>query len=202
MTDPPPAAVVMSALRTREHALRSQMAAMGLNADATDEILEHNWSEGTARDHNSAWKQWEQHCADHLDDTRRDSPSPADLVNFLTRVRNGELSDKQVDTFSAAWVRKVRSTVSATIAMWEGRGMRLGEHPLVSAYIQSITNDDFLHRSRRKYRYDDTWDVELLLTYVRSVVDSAHFTALRAGVWTRRDQPARPSAWLQRCGPW
>ena len=74
-------------------------------------------------------------------------------------MRDGEFSDKAVDTFSAEWVRKVRSTVSITVSMWQNRGMRIGEHPLVSAYIEALQKDDFLNRSRRKYKYDDTWDV-------------------------------------------
>eukprot|EP01050_Picozoa_sp_SAG11_P030795 SAG11_NODE_9268_length_927_cov_1.207729_1_plen_109_part_10 len=106
---------------------------------------------------------WVHHFSERLDDFRCVSPSPADVVNFLVRIRNGEFSDKDVETFSAEWVRKVRSTISATISMWNDRGIALCEHPLVTAYIRSITNDDFLNKSRRKYRYDDTWDVHLLL---------------------------------------
>eukprot|EP01050_Picozoa_sp_SAG11_P009727 SAG11_NODE_935_length_6482_cov_25.242676_4_plen_280_part_00 len=63
--------------------------------------------------------------------------------------------------------------------MWNDRGIALGEHPLVLAYIRSITNDDFLNKSRRKYRYDDTWDVQLLLDYLTTVRDSAALTAAR-----------------------
>ena len=77
-------------------------------------------------------------------------------------MRDGDFSDKDVDTFSAEWVRKVRSTVSITVAMWGGVGCRIGEHPLVTSFVQSLTNDDLLNRGRRKYRYDDTWDVEAL----------------------------------------
>lgn len=63
--------------------------------------------------------------------------------------------------------------MSATISMWGDRGIALGEHPLVTAYIRSITNDDFQDKSRRKYRYDDTWDVQLLLDHLTKVRDSA-----------------------------
>ena len=164
----------------RQAALRKNLTAQGLNADAIDEIIEHNWAASTSSNHDSGWHQWERHCAEHLDDSRRDNPTAADVVNFLTRVRRGDFSDKDVETFSAEWVRKVRSTISATIAMWSERGSRIGEHPLVSSYIQSITNDDFSNRSRRKYRYDDTWDAELLFTWVRTVVESDAFVDLKA----------------------
>eukprot|EP01050_Picozoa_sp_SAG11_P000161 SAG11_NODE_3_length_39220_cov_67.005828_22_plen_266_part_00 len=60
--------------------------------------------------------------------------------------------------------------------MWQGRGMRVGEHPLVSSYIQSLTNDDYLHHDRRKYKYEDTWDVQPVFDYVHSVVDSDAFS--------------------------
>jgi hypothetical protein len=53
--------------------------------------------------------------------------------------------------------------------------MRIGEHPLVSAYIEAMQKDDFLNRSRRKYKYDDTWDVQLVFDYVSATVHSAAF---------------------------
>jgi hypothetical protein len=89
--------------------------------------------------HDSAWHQMERHYDKRLDAARRDNPSAADLVNFLQRVRDGGFSVKAVDTFSAEWVRKVRSTASITVAMWGGVGCRVGEHPLVTSFIQSLT---------------------------------------------------------------
>lgn len=151
---------LLSRATARVSALRSNLAAQGCAPAVVDQIVMHNWAASTGSNHDSAWHQWERHCAELLDDSRRDNPSPADLCNFLARVRRGDFSTKDVDTFSAEWVRKVRSTVSATVAMWQGRGMRVGEHPLVSSYIQSLTNDDYLHHDRRKYKYEDTWDVQ------------------------------------------
>lgn len=165
---------------SRSATLRANLVAQGLDDAAINTILEHKWAGSTATGHDSAWGQWQRHCDERLDDTRRDNPSASDVINFLQRVRDGEFSDKTVDTFSAEWVRKVRSTVSITVSMWQNRGMRIGEHPLVSAYIEALQKDDFLNRSRRKYKYDDTWDVQLVFDYVSATVRSAAFQALRA----------------------
>eukprot|EP01050_Picozoa_sp_SAG11_P005842 SAG11_NODE_428_length_9551_cov_6.526978_1_plen_368_part_10 len=167
---------LLSRATARVSALRANLAAQGCAPAVVDQIVMHNWAASTGSNHDSAWHQWERHCAELLDDSRRDNPSHADLCNFLARVRRGDFSTKDVDTFSAEWVRKVRSTVSATVAMWQGRGMRVGEHPLVSSYIQSLTNDDYLHHDRRKYKYEDTWDVQPVFDYVHSVVESDAFS--------------------------
>jgi hypothetical protein len=164
----------------RRAALRRNLAARGCDDAAVDQILDHNWATSTSDGHDSAWRQWERHCAERLDSTRRDCPTAADLVNFLQRVRDGDFSDKDVDTFSAEWVRKVRSSVSITVSMWSDAGLRIGEHPLVTSFIQSLTNDDMMHRGRRKYRYDDTWDVEALFQSLLTIVSSAAFASLRA----------------------
>eukprot|EP01050_Picozoa_sp_SAG11_P010957 SAG11_NODE_1129_length_5761_cov_296.866302_2_plen_75_part_00 len=66
--------------------------------------------------------------------------------------------------------------------MGQGRGMRVGEHPLVSSYIQSITNDDFLNHDRRKYKYDDTYDVQPVFDYVSAIVSSSDFAKYDSSV--------------------
>eukprot|EP01050_Picozoa_sp_SAG11_P003527 SAG11_NODE_201_length_12551_cov_67.866126_11_plen_263_part_00 len=164
---------------SRADALRHNLASQGCDAGVIDAIIDHNWAAKTASGHDSAWRQWERHCAERLDSTRLDNPTAADLVNFLQRVRAGDFSDKDVDVFSAEWVRKVRSTVSITVSMWSSAGARIGEHPLVSAFIQSLMNDDLTNRNRRRYRYDDTWNVQTVFDYVRDVLNSADFAALR-----------------------
>ena len=39
--------------------------------------------------------------------------------------------------------------------------------PVVVCYIDSLKNEDFRNRDMRVYRYDDTWDTELLFSHVR-----------------------------------
>ena len=84
----------MTRLRSREAALRDNLAAQGLNSAAVSDIVTHNWAASTSQGHDSAWRMWEQHCAECLDATRRDDPSPADLVNFLTRIRERGMERK------------------------------------------------------------------------------------------------------------
>ena len=42
---------------------------------------------------------------------------------------------------------------------------RLGEHPLVTAYISSVIKQDVLQRGKPGVRYDDTWDATLIFDY-------------------------------------
>ena len=174
---PPPAPD--GSMPDRRATLRCNLFEQGCSAAVVDSIITHNWAASTSTGHDSAWRQWQRHCFEHLDDARRDNPSAADLVNFLQRVRDGDFSDKNVDTFSAEWVRKVRSTVSVTVSMWSGAGARIGEHPLVTSFIQALTNDDLTNRSRRRYRYDDTWDVQSVFDFVQHRLLSADFLTLR-----------------------
>eukprot|EP01050_Picozoa_sp_SAG11_P010961 SAG11_NODE_1129_length_5761_cov_296.866302_6_plen_126_part_00 len=50
---------------------------------------------------------------------------------------------------------------------------------MVSSYIQSSTNGDFLNHDRRKYKYDDTYDVQPVFGYVSAIVSSSDFAKQR-----------------------
>ena len=44
----------------------------------------------------------------------------------------------------------------------------IGAHPLVTAYITSLQNEDFFVLKKKGYRYDDTWDTEPFYDEMRS----------------------------------
>jgi hypothetical protein len=73
--------------------------------------------------------------------------------------------------------------------MWSSAGARIGEHPLVSTFIQSLMNDDMTNRGRRRYWYDDTWDVQCVFDHVQTVLDSPAFMELH-------DNPRRHCAYV------
>jgi hypothetical protein len=82
--------------------------------------------------------------------------------------------------------------VSTTVNLWREHPLRLGELPIVSAYIQSLLNEDAL-AGNRPYRYDDTWDTEPLFDLIRGsdayllVLDTQR-DGFQAGLHLLRDE--------------
>jgi len=146
--------------------MRANLLAQGVSDAAISSMVEFRWADSTSVNYNSGWRQWARFCAsEKWDDTIRDNPSAVHVVNFLAAVRAGGLSVSG-RLMSANWVRKVRSTVSIMVSMWSQTNVRIGCHPLVTAYIDSITNEDYRALDRRVYRYDDTWDTQLVFDYI------------------------------------
>ena len=145
------------------------MIDQGVEPAAVDTMVENRWADSTDVGLDSAWRQWSHFCASRgFDASVRDNPSAVQVVNFLAAVRAGEFaSRKRGETLSAEWVRKVRSAVSIMVSIWGQRNVRIGAHPLVTCYIDSLVNDDYRVQDKRVYRYDDTWDVQLLFDFIR-----------------------------------
>jgi hypothetical protein len=157
-------------LNEHQCAVRDKLLNEGLSEGAIDTLLRSRWAESTQTNLAAAWGQWARYCeacaqagnpVDFLD------PSPVELVEFLREVRIGrrrEGSKQGVET-TFSWVRGVRSAISATLALWKGH-LSLGAHPLVSGYITALKNEDFSVLQKRGYRYDDTWDAELVFGFI------------------------------------
>jgi hypothetical protein len=178
-TAPPPERM----LNEHQAVIRAELLRQGLSEQAIDELLRSRWAEGTQSNLASAWAQWAKFCVRRTADGRPVSildPSPVELVDFLSEVRSGirREGSRQGERTKAAWVRGVRSAISATVALWSSHAS-LGSHPLVSGYITALKNEDFHVLKKRGYRYDDTWDAELVFSYfaehhvVYDVLDSA-----------------------------
>ena len=61
-------------------------------------------------------------------------------IATLRAVRSGLLreGEKQGKETTGLWLRQVRSAVSSTLGLWIEHGQRVGEHPLVCAYIDAV----------------------------------------------------------------
>jgi hypothetical protein len=147
------------------------LVAEGVDEAAATELVKDRWSEGGLKNLATAWTQWLHYVAVMLTvgtviDKLR--PTPAQLVNFLRKVRTGEYRTGKMQGVMtrASWVRGVRSAISTTVSLW-AQGPPIGAHPLVSGYITSIKNEDFQHLGEKGYRYDDTWDTEPLYDWIR-----------------------------------
>jgi hypothetical protein len=74
---------------------------------------------------------------------------------IMKQVSNGtyRVGDKHGVSTSAGWVRSVRSWISSMLTLMTS-APRLGEHPLVTTYVESIIKQDILDRNRPGVRYD------------------------------------------------
>ena len=146
--------------------MRANLLQQGVAVDAVQAMVDHRWANSTGSNLDVGWRQWDVFCVSQgWSSAIRDNPSAVHVVNFLAAVRSGSLSTKN-RLMTAQWVRKLRSCVSIMVSMWTSSNVRIGAHPLVSAYIDAIEKEDYLALDRRVYRYDDTWDPELVFAYI------------------------------------
>ena len=140
------------------------MSQSGLDSDAADVLIRNYWSSSTNSGLDSVWSQWLRYCDDSGTDFS--SPSIGAFVNFLQAVSSGTYRGGGLAgvATSAGWVRTVRSGVSSMLALMTATP-RLGEHPLVTAFISSLIKQDVLERGKPGVRYDDTWDATLIFDY-------------------------------------
>ena len=150
--------------------LRRKLLADGVDPVAVETIVQHRWARTSAKGMDSAWAQWVKFCRSrHLGAQRCEDPQPVDVVNFLEAARLGEFrKDPNAGPPSHSWLRKLRSTVSTMVGIWCQRNECLGGHPLIRCYLDSLRNEDVRVLDRRVFKYDDTWDVELVFNLLRS----------------------------------
>lgn len=140
------------------------MEQSGLDSAAADVLIRSYWASSTNSGLDSVWRQWLLYCEDS--GTSFSSPSVGSFVNFLQAVSSGtyRAGPQAGVATSAGWVRAVRSGVSSMLALMTATP-RLGEHPLVTAFVSSLIKQDVLERGKPGVRYDDTWDATLLFDY-------------------------------------
>ncbi|MDA8639378.1 hypothetical protein N9L31_00245 [bacterium] len=140
------------------------MVQSGLDASAADVIVRNHWAPSTNSGLNSIWAQWLKHC----DSTGVEvtSPSVGQFINFLQAVSAGTYRSGDMGgvATSAGWVRSVRSGISSMLALMTATP-RLGEHPLVTAFVSSLIKQDVVERGKPGVRYDDTWDATLIFDH-------------------------------------
>ena len=162
--------------------LRRRLLNSGVREDAVETIVRHRWARSSAKGMDSAWAQWVRFCRSaDLGAERCENPSPSDVVNFLEAARRGEFRrDPGAGAPSHSWLRKLRSTISTMVGMWCEHSSSLGGHPLVRCYLDSLRNEDVRVLDRRAFRYDDTWDVELVFNLLRARGIPTEISTLRA----------------------
>ena len=149
----------------RLETLRSFLIAQsGLDAAAADVLIRNHWAPSTNSGLDSIWSQWLRHCKSAS--ISFTDPSIGQFINFLQAISSGTYrsGDQTGVATSAGWVRSVRSGISSMLALMTATP-RLGEHPLVTAYISSVIKQDVLQRGKPGVRYDDTWDATLIFDY-------------------------------------
>ena len=137
----------------------------GLLPAAADVIVRRHWAPGSRSGLCSVWKQWLRHC-DSVDGVSFSAPSIGEFINFLQKVSEGayRTGAKHGVATSSGWVRSVRSGISSLISLMTS-APRMGENPLVTAFISSLIKQDLLDHGKQGVRYGDTWDATLVFDY-------------------------------------
>ena len=123
----------------------------GISSNASKLILAA-WRPGTNSVYNSAWKKWHCWCIARKIDPL--CPSLADITGFLAHSFDEGLEYRTINTY--------RSALSGVLPPMEG--FPVGQHPLVVRLLKGILN-----LRPAMPRYQQSWDVNVALDYVRSL---------------------------------
>lgn len=131
--------------------IQQSLQSKGICEDASQLILAA-WRPGTNAVYNSAWKKWHSWCVGREIDPL--CPSLANITSFLAWSYNQGLEYRTINTY--------RSALSGVLAPIEG--FAVGQHPLVARLLKGILN---LRPAMPRYQH--SWDVNLVLNYLRSL---------------------------------
>ena len=140
-----------SPLSGRLEGIRQHLTAKQISSKATRLILS-SWRDKTNTNYNSAWKKWENWCrGKHV------PPFAADVSAILSFLADEFEEGKQYRSLNC-----YRSAISSTHLPIEG--IPVGQHPLVIRLLKGAFN-----LRPPKPRYSQTWDVSLMLTFLRNL---------------------------------
>ena len=111
-----------------------------------------SWQPSTNSVYNSAWKKW--HCWCIAREVDPLCPSLADITGFLAHSFDEGLEYRTINTY--------RSALSGVLPPMEG--FPVGQHPLVVRLLKGILN-----LRPAMPRYQQSWDVNVSLDYMRSL---------------------------------
>ena len=134
----------------RVDSVRSSLQSRGVSQEAADLILA-SWRKSTEAAYSCSWRRWQRWCGQH-DHNSLCAPLSAILSFLAEEFANG----KQYRT-----VNSYRSAISMTHNPIDG--VVIGKHPLVSRLLKGVYN-----LRPPKPRYSFTWDVKIVLDYLRS----------------------------------
>ena len=145
-SQPPP-----DALSTGMYYLRRSLHIKGILGDAA-ELCIKGWRESTVRQYAPFLRQWEQYCQELAEDPF--SPSQAAVVNFLSKLYRENKGYSSINT--------ARSAISAISVLPNGQSV--GSLPEVKRCVRGVFN-----QKPSLPRYSETWDVKLMLNYLRNL---------------------------------
>ena len=120
-------------------------------SDKAARIIIKSWRVGTKRQYQSCLKKWEEFCCKQKIDPVR--PTLTMVLDFLTDLYE---QGQQYSSLNTA-----RSALSSVIVL--SGEVPIGKHPLVCRFLKGV----FQERPALP-RYVDTWDVGLVLNYVKN----------------------------------
>ena len=127
-----------------------------ISEDAQNIILT-SWRPGTAKQYCVYLKQWQLFTMDNNIDSFH--PSVNNVLDFLTYLFNKKLSYSAINT--------ARSALSSTVVLSDSSQPNVGNNALISRFLKGVFN-----ARPPMPRYSTTWDVNVVLRYIRSLAPS------------------------------
>ena len=140
--------------------VRQLYSAKGLSAKAAD-ILMASWRKGTKKQYKVYIERWRQFCI-----TRHfnfSSPDVTNVLEFLTQLFQDGGGYSSINT--------ARCALSTFIHFGN---VTAGCHPLIVRFLKGVFN-----LRPTTSRYTETWDVELMLTYLKNKLSPAKYLDLK-----------------------
>ena len=131
--------------------LRKRYRDQQLSEEATDLML-NSWRSKANRSYDSLFSKWSSWCA-----TRHSDPISGpinEVLNFLAKLYK--------DGYQYSSINSYRSAISSVHEKIDG--YNIGQHPLVTRLIKGV-----FHVRPPLPRYTQTWSVQLVLDYLRSL---------------------------------
>ena len=131
-------------------------------SDEAASIITNSWRVGTKRQYRTCLKKWEEFsCKQQIDPVR---PTLIMVLDFMTELYE---QGQQYSSLNTA-----RSALSSVIVL--AGDVPIGKHPLVCRFLKGV----FQERSALP-RYVDTWDVSLVLNYLKDQYSSTEKLGLK-----------------------
>ena len=138
--------------------IRKEWSDRGFSEKAIS-VMQQSRRPGTQNAYNSSWNKWHCWCVERgLDPFQSTLES---IVNFLSELLDSGLEYSTINGY--------RSSISAFHK--EIDGSKIGQHPIIKQFMAGAFN-----MKPPQPRYNDTWDVDKVLDYIRSLGDNGALT--------------------------
>ena len=131
--------------------VRQSIQGMGLSPEAI-EIYMSSWRKSTQQQYKGYIERWLKFCTDNRVSPL--SPQTSEVIEYLLSLFNSGLGYSCLNT--------ARSALSSVL--FHQNGIAIGSHPLIVCFMKGV-----FERRPSLPRYTSTWDVNIVLSYIKSL---------------------------------